>query len=296
MRCWRDVRPGARSHSGIQNQATRSATGAGAGYRANFGSAGRVQDAAPVLARGVRRTDGPVGPRASVKATCRGCQVPPARRCHGRSPRRAPRGRRDRPRRPERSSHADDSTTGVTGEHTTQGRPHGVTSLTPFLAIPRAGGGGRLLPGRAGRAGRGRDRDRRRRRARRARLRPRAPPARRAHARLRAGAAAGRGRLLLDRALLLRRRRPDRAAEAAGAQVREAPSTFVSGDRFASIVDPFGVRWSLMTPRRGPLGGGERPARARVGRDPGLSRWSDPGSAAQPTARRPPVDQASHVE
>lgn len=36
-------------------------------------------------------------------------------------------------------------------------------------------------------------------------------------------------------------------AEAAGATVREAPSTFVSGDRFASIRDPFGVRWSLMT-------------------------------------------------
>lgn len=23
--------------------------------------------------------------------------------------------------------------------------------------------------------------------------------------------------------------------------------TFVSGDRFASVVDPFGVRWTLMT-------------------------------------------------
>ncbi|BCJ47771.1 glyoxalase [Actinoplanes ianthinogenes] len=36
-------------------------------------------------------------------------------------------------------------------------------------------------------------------------------------------------------------------AEAAGAVVREAPSTFVSGDRFASIRDPFGVRWSVLT-------------------------------------------------
>jgi PhnB protein len=36
-------------------------------------------------------------------------------------------------------------------------------------------------------------------------------------------------------------------AEAVGAVVREAPSTFVSGDRFASIRDPFGVRWSVMT-------------------------------------------------
>lgn len=33
----------------------------------------------------------------------------------------------------------------------------------------------------------------------------------------------------------------------AGARVREDPATFVSGDRFASIVDPFGVRWTLMT-------------------------------------------------
>ncbi|GIF22717.1 PhnB protein [Actinoplanes tereljensis] len=37
------------------------------------------------------------------------------------------------------------------------------------------------------------------------------------------------------------------AAEAAGATIREAPTSFVSGDRFASIRDPFGVRWSVMT-------------------------------------------------
>lgn len=36
-------------------------------------------------------------------------------------------------------------------------------------------------------------------------------------------------------------------AVAAGATVREAPADFVSGDRFASIRDPFGVRWSVMT-------------------------------------------------
>lgn len=36
-------------------------------------------------------------------------------------------------------------------------------------------------------------------------------------------------------------------AVAAGATVREQPSDFVSGDRFASIRDPFGVRWSVMT-------------------------------------------------
>ncbi len=32
-----------------------------------------------------------------------------------------------------------------------------------------------------------------------------------------------------------------------GATVREEPSTFVTGDRFASIHDPFGHRWAVMT-------------------------------------------------
>ncbi|HZK05929.1 MAG TPA: VOC family protein [Actinomycetaceae bacterium] len=36
-------------------------------------------------------------------------------------------------------------------------------------------------------------------------------------------------------------------AESAGAIIREPLSTFVSGDRYASIRDPFGVRWSIMT-------------------------------------------------
>lgn len=36
-------------------------------------------------------------------------------------------------------------------------------------------------------------------------------------------------------------------AEKAGATIREPLATFVSGDRYASIRDPFGVRWSIMT-------------------------------------------------
>lgn len=36
-------------------------------------------------------------------------------------------------------------------------------------------------------------------------------------------------------------------AEQAGAVIREPLSTFVSGDRYASIRDPYGVRWSIMT-------------------------------------------------
>ena len=36
-------------------------------------------------------------------------------------------------------------------------------------------------------------------------------------------------------------------AEQAGAVIRELVADFVSGDRFASIRDPFGVRWSIMS-------------------------------------------------
>lgn len=36
-------------------------------------------------------------------------------------------------------------------------------------------------------------------------------------------------------------------AVARGAKVREPVANFVSGDRFGSILDPFGVRWSIMT-------------------------------------------------
>lgn len=36
-------------------------------------------------------------------------------------------------------------------------------------------------------------------------------------------------------------------AVAAGARLREPTATFVSGDRYASLVDPFGVRWAVMT-------------------------------------------------
>jgi len=35
--------------------------------------------------------------------------------------------------------------------------------------------------------------------------------------------------------------------EKAGATIREGLQTFVTGDRFASILDPFGQRWAVMT-------------------------------------------------
>ena len=39
-------------------------------------------------------------------------------------------------------------------------------------------------------------------------------------------------------------------AEKAGATIREPVQTFVTGDRFASILDPFGQRWTVMTASR----------------------------------------------
>ncbi|KWX66637.1 glyoxalase/bleomycin resistance/extradiol dioxygenase family protein [Mycobacterium sp. NAZ190054] len=36
-------------------------------------------------------------------------------------------------------------------------------------------------------------------------------------------------------------------AEKAGATVREQPQDFPTGDRFASLRDPFGIRWTVMT-------------------------------------------------
>lgn len=36
-------------------------------------------------------------------------------------------------------------------------------------------------------------------------------------------------------------------AMAKGAKVREPIASFVSGDRYGSILDPYGVRWSIMT-------------------------------------------------
>ncbi|WP_243224691.1 glyoxalase/bleomycin resistance/extradiol dioxygenase family protein [Microbacterium sp. CIAB417] len=140
------------------------------------------------------------------------------------------------------------NSTGLTGAHTTDGRPNNATSLTPFLAIPGAADaigfyrdvfgatvldvtemGGTVV-----------------------------------HADL----DFGMGLLQIgeptseyhlvpppsgeDDCYSLGLYVPDvdavvARATASGATVREAPSDFVSGDRFASIRDPFGVRWSIMS-------------------------------------------------
>ena len=137
---------------------------------------------------------------------------------------------------------------GVTGEHTTSGAPHGFTSLTPFLAVPGAReaiefyrdvfgasvvdvtemggvvvhadldfGNGRLQFGEPT-PGYG--------------MVP--PPDG-------DSACYSLGFYSADVDGVVAR------AEAAGAAIREPLTTFVSGDRYASIRDPFGVRWSVMT-------------------------------------------------
>ncbi|GAA1011287.1 VOC family protein [Nocardiopsis tropica] len=138
--------------------------------------------------------------------------------------------------------------TAAHGAHTTHGIPHGVTSLTPFIAVPNAKAaidfyrevfGARTiavteLDGTV------------------------------VHADLDFGS----GRLQLGEpnpqyglvpapegdadcySLGLYCGNADEVvarAEAAGATIREPLANFVSGDRYASIRDPFGVRWSIMT-------------------------------------------------
>lgn len=58
-----------------------------------------------------------------------------------------------------------------------------------------------------------------------------------------------------------------RAAQA-GAVIREPAQTFVTGDRFASIRDPFGQRWTVMT-RVEDISPAERDRR--------LSQWAEQG-------------------
>lgn len=141
-----------------------------------------------------------------------------------------------------------DDTAGVTGEHTTAGRPNTATSLTPFLAIPNARGALEFYRDVFG-----------------ARV---TDVTESGGAVVHAGLDFGLGLLQLGEPTPEYGLVPPPAGDqdcysmglyvsdvdalvdravAAGAVVREAPSTFVSGDRFASIRDPFGIRWSLMT-------------------------------------------------
>ncbi len=141
-----------------------------------------------------------------------------------------------------------ENTTGVTGAHTTHGIPHGYTALTPFISLVDARGAiefyrtvfGARLVGATEMGGVV------------------------AHAdldfgdcHLQLGEASPEYHLVPPvegeddcYSLALYCADADAvvaAAEAAGAAVREPLSDFVSGDRFASIRDPFGVRWSIMS-------------------------------------------------
>ncbi|SDX30968.1 PhnB protein [Arthrobacter sp. cf158] len=140
------------------------------------------------------------------------------------------------------------STEAATGQYTTHGIPNGLTSLTPFLAVPNAKAAiafyrdvfGARVVGETEMGGVV------------------------VHAEL----DFGNGHLQLgepspdyhlvpapsgeDDCYSLGLYCPDadglvRKAEQAGATIREPLTTFVSGDRYASIRDPFGVRWSIMT-------------------------------------------------
>ena len=134
------------------------------------------------------------------------------------------------------------------GQHTTNGTPHGATSLTPFLVIPDARGAIDFYRDIFG--------------ARVVDVTEMGGVV--AHAVLDFGNGMMQlGEPMADYGLVpapegdgdcysLGLYCPDvdalvARAEAAGATVREAPATFVSGDRFASIRDPFGVRWSVLT-------------------------------------------------
>lgn len=148
---------------------------------------------------------------------------------------------------------AAQSTPGATGAHTTDGTPHGFTSLTPFLAVVDAAGAvdfytrvlGAALVDRTELPG------------------PDGTPVV-VHATL----DLGRGRLQVGEANPALHLVPPPAGEddcyslglyvpdvdavvaravEAGATVREPATDFASGDRYASIRDPFGVRWSIMT-------------------------------------------------
>ncbi|MCQ1947542.1 glyoxalase/bleomycin resistance/extradiol dioxygenase family protein [Arthrobacter sp. zg-Y1116] len=143
---------------------------------------------------------------------------------------------------------SDETITGLTGQHTTGGIPHGVTSLTPFLAVPDARNAIAFYRDVFG--------------------------ARVMDVTEMDGVVVhvdldfGRGRLQLGEpnpafglvlppegdndcySLGLYCADADQTvsrAVAAGAVIREPLTTFVSGDRFASIRDPFGVRWSVMS-------------------------------------------------
>jgi PhnB protein len=136
----------------------------------------------------------------------------------------------------------------ATGAHTTNGRPNGSTTLTPFLAIPNAAGAIEFYRDIFG--------------ARVVDVTEFGGVV--AHAELDFGTGHLQlGEPMPDYHLVAGPEGEDDCysmgiyvpdvddtvarAVAAGSTVREPATDFVSGDRFASIRDPFGVRWSVLT-------------------------------------------------
>jgi len=137
---------------------------------------------------------------------------------------------------------------GVSGQHTANGLPHGSTSLTPFLAIADAAGAIEFYRSVFG-----------------ARV---VDVTELGGLVVHADLDFGNGRLQLGEPTAEYGLVPPPvgeddcysmglycadvdaivvAAVEAGATIREAPGNFVSGDRFASIRDPYGVRWSILS-------------------------------------------------
>lgn len=142
-----------------------------------------------------------------------------------------------------------ENTQPATGTHTTNGTPNGYSSITPFVPLANTGealdfyqevfGATLVNSSTAGDVVVHAELDF-------------------GNGRLQLGAASPEHHLLApnldsdDAAFSLALYCPDvdavvARAVGAGATVREPVATFVSGDRFASIRDPFGVRWSIMT-------------------------------------------------
>jgi PhnB protein len=136
----------------------------------------------------------------------------------------------------------------ATGRYTTDGVPHGSTSLTPFVAVARAEEALRFYAEVFG-----------------ARV---VDVTRMGGVVVHADLDLGNGHLQLgepapaihlvappggdDACYSLGLYCPDvdavvERAVAAGATLREPAADFVSGDRYASLRDPFGVRWTVMT-------------------------------------------------
>ena len=152
----------------------------------------------------------------------------------------------------ERANHVHANATGVTGKYTTNGRPNGYTTLTPFIVVDRPAEAiafyEKVFGAKAKNVTSFGDGEQR--------------------TIVHADIDFGNGYLQLggpnptydlvlppgegkaccslgiyvadvDRTLAL--------AVENGAVVREPATNFVSGDRYASILDPFGIRWSIMT-------------------------------------------------